>query len=88
MNFSRAQTGNSTSSGHPVYRKLNNHRLFLSHVDVEGGYEAPWTMWGGVAAAPGTHLGNLKFGPEGARCPEHAKVLDISHKYIFLKKMA
>ncbi len=31
-------------------------------------------MWGGKKFRPGDHIGNVKIGPAGTRCPEDAKV--------------
>ncbi len=32
-------------------------------------------MWGGKNFKPGKHIGNVKIGPAGTRCPEDAKVM-------------
>ncbi len=47
-------------------------------------YPTPWTMWGGNKFRPGDHIGNVKIGPAGMRCPEDAKV---NESYFVFKKV-
>ena len=66
-----------------MYRKLGNKNLLLTHTSVRN-YPTPWTMWGGNKFRPGDHIGNVKIGPAGMRCPEDAKV---NESYIVFKKV-
>ena len=59
-------------NGKPLYKKIGNDQVYLSYANVSKQYPAPWTMWGGNS--PGFHVGNIKMGPRGLKCPEDNSV--------------
>ncbi len=62
----------------PLYRKVGNTNLFLAFTNATD-YPLPWTMWGGPGYSPGTHVGNIKFGPKNIACPHHYKVMCVNY---------
>ena len=69
--YSKYQDGEKNNK--PLYRNVGNDNLFLAFTNATD-YPLPWTMWGGPGYSPGTHVGNIKFGPKTIACPDAYKV--------------
>ncbi len=57
----------------PYYMRVGNPRLSLGFSNAKN-YPTPWTMWGLCSQNKGSHIGNVKIGPEGVKCPEFSTV--------------
>ncbi len=60
-------------NGKPSYMRLGNPRVSLGFSNATN-YPTPWTMWGLPVQFQETHIGNVKLGPAGTKCPELSTV--------------
>ncbi len=57
----------------PYYMRVGNPRLSLGFSNTKN-YPTPWTMWGLRSQNKRSHIGDIKIGPEGVKCPEFSTV--------------